>query len=254
MPPNFRTLEGQIIGQSPIQAWLWECWQKMSEWKHGILGDDPHALVFNGDMIEGIHHRDTQVISADVSDHVDAGIDLVKPHVKEASKTFFVKGTSCHVGNSEIIFGKALLEKGYRVEMNEETKLPAWDKLFIDVAGVRCMFQHHITTTVRPWTEATGLAAQLASETIEAVNNDEPVPRVICCAHRHKFGQFSNGRQLAIVSPPWQMLTRYGHKVVGHARTKPGAYILDWRGVEDGSLPKVHEILFNAPHPKAITL
>lgn len=249
MPPSFETLEGQTIEQSPMQKWLWECWLKCNKWIDGIVGKDPHALVLNGDMIEGIHHHSKQVFSPDTNDHVEAAIHILRDRATKAASSFVIRGTECHTSNTEIVIGKAL-----KLAVNEDTGLPAWDKLFLDVAGVRCVFQHHITTSVRPWTEGTGLASQAASEKLEAIDNDEIAPRVICCAHRHKYGQFSNGRTLTIVSPPWQMLTRHGHKVVGHARTKPGAYILDWRGVENGSLPKVHEILFNAPHPKAITL
>jgi hypothetical protein len=254
LPPGFVTLEGTEIGQSPIQRWLWECWTKCNVWIDDILGGDAHALVFNGDLIEGNHHGTKQVISPDVNDHVDAGIDIIKGRVAAADRTFFVKGTECHVGNSEIIFGKALLEKGFRVEKDPSTGLPAFDRLTLDVCGVRCVFRHHIPSAVRPYLESSQFSIQMGSEIMEAVRNGEQTPRVLCCAHRHRFGQFSDGHSLTVISPPWQMLTRHGHKVVSQARTKPGAYILDWRGVPDGKLPKVHELLFDAPHPAAIAL
>lgn len=249
LPPGFTTLEGQEIGQSPIQRWLWQCWEHCTRWLDEIVGADPHALVLNGDLIEGVHHGTKQVISPDTNDHVEAAIHILRPLAAKASRTFVVKGTECHTSNTEIVIGKAL-----KLEVDPETNLPAFDRLTLDVCGVRVVVRHHIPSAVRPYLESSQFSIQMGSEIIEAVRNHEPAPRVLCCAHRHRFGQYSDGHSLTIVSPPWQMLTRHGHKVVSQARTKPGAYVLDWRGVADGSLPKVHELLFDAPHPKAVAL
>ena len=98
------------------------------------------------------------------------------------------------------------------------------------------------------------MASILAEEALQAVKNGEPFPQVVGRAHRHKYGTFSNGRQTAIVSPPWQGLTRHGHKVVPEARTQPGAYLLDWRGKPEGALPEVHERLYQAPAQTGVTL
>ena len=249
LPPNFTTLEGQEVLQSPIQKWLWQCWEHCNQWFDDITGSDPHALVLNGDLIEGVHHGTKQVISLDTNDHVEAAIHILRPRASKAARTFVVKGTECHTSNTEIVVGKAL-----KLEVNPETSLPAFDRLTMDICGVRGVFRHHIPTAVRPYLESSQFSIQMGSEIMEAVRNGEKTPRFLCCAHRHRYGQFSDGHSLTVISPPWQMLTRFGHKVVSHARTKPGAFILDWRGVPDGSLPKVHELLFDAPNPKAVAI
>lgn len=249
LPPGFKTLEGVKITPNAIQQWLWECWKDLNEWISDVTGGDEWALVLNGDLTEGIHHGTKQIISNDLGDHIEAAIQILSPLADRASKVFVTKGTETHVSNCEASIGTAL-----GAEMNQELLIRAWDRLTLDVAGVRCVFRHHIGTTVRRGLAATQLSIHLAEEQVEAANNGEVIPRVLGCAHRHKFGKYEDDRGLALVSPPWQMLSRFAHKVVSQARTKPGAYILDWRNIEDGDLPYVHKRLYDTPHPQAVRL
>jgi hypothetical protein len=249
LPENFTTLEGNEIKLNPIQQWLGACWKDSMGWLDEIAGQDEIAVVSNGDTIEGNHHRTTQIISPEVQDQVTAAMKFLQPLRDRASKMFFVRGTECHTGNREVSIATAL--KG---EIDPATGLRAFDRLPIDIGGIRTVFRHHVSTAIRPWLEATALSIHLAEEQLEAIRNGEPAPRIICGAHRHRHGFYSNGREACIISPPWQALTRHGHKVVSAARTKPGMFILDWRDTKEGELPKVHQRLYDAPAPKAISL
>lgn len=249
LPPDFETTEGQTVGQNAIQRWLWACWLDAQDWIGEQMGEDPFALVLNGDLVEGVHHGTKQVISTDVGDHMKAAIEVLHPLAERAERTFVVRGTECHTGNVEIGVAKAI-----NAENNPELNVPVFDRLTLDIAGIRCVFRHHIGTSVRRGLAGTQFSIQLAEEQVEAANNDETIPRVLCCAHRHKFGAYEDDRGLAVISPPWQMLSRFAHKVVSQARTKPGVYILDWRGLPDGSLPRVHKRLYDTPKPHAIAL
>lgn len=249
LPPGFQTLEGQRVAQNPIQLWLWKCWLDANRWIADLAAGRPFVLVVNGDAIEGNHHKTTQIISPDIGDHVEAAIHVLRPLVAKAAKTFFVKGTECHVGNAEIVLGKAL-----KTEVDRETGQPAWDRLVIDVNGVRCVFRHHIGTSMRRGLAGTQLSMQLAEEQVEAANAGEEIPRVLCCAHRHKFGYYQDNRGLSLVTPPWQGLTRFAHKVVSQARTNPGVVALDFAGVGRGELPVLKSLTFDAPAPAAVQL
>jgi hypothetical protein len=137
---------------------------------------------------------------------------------------------------------------------NTEAGIYAFDRLTIDIAGVRCVFRHHIPASVRRNLSATQLSIQLGEEQLEAANNGEPIPRVVGAAHRHKPGYYEDDNGLCFVSPPWQALTRHGHKVVSPARTKPGVQILDWRNREDGENPLFLRRYYACPQPQAICL
>lgn len=256
MPPRFTTIEGQTVTPNRVQGWLYECWQDALGFAKGVVSGDSTALVVNGDCIEGIHHRTTQVISPDTQDHVNMAIKLLKPWAELATRRFMIRGTECHVGQKELSIGTSL-----DFEVNPEYEGPknsaavhAFDRLTLDVKGCRAVFRHHIGTSVRRQLSATQLSIQLGEEQLEAANNNEPIPRVLCCAHRHKPGHFQDENGMALVSSPWQALTRFGHKIVSPARTKPGVYILDWRTPQPNGLPHVHWRTYEAPKPRAISL
>ncbi len=250
LPPGMTTAEdSQPMVQSEWQKWLWACWGRAMRWMDKIADGDPYALVLNGDLTEGIHHRSTQVVSGDHTDHVMIAKEILEPITSKAEKFYVVKGTECHVHSSEVAIGQAL-----GAEINDDTGKRAFDRLALDACGVRCVFRHHIGTSVRMALEATQLSVILVEETAEAVKNGETPPRIVCAAHRHKFGFFLNGRSMCVVSAPWQGLTRHGHKVVSQARTQPGIYALDWRGITDGELPLLHYRTYDTPPAKAKTL
>ena len=249
LPPRFKTLEGQSVTQNPIQEWLWKCWLDSQEWIAKTAGKDPFALVLNGDLIEGNHHRTMQIISPDIGDHVESAIHCLRPLTAKAAKTYVIKGTECHSGNTETVIGKAL-----KTEINDESGLPSWDRLTLDVNGVRCVFRHHIGTSVRRGLAGTQLSASLAEEQVEAANAGEAIPRVLCCAHRHKFGIYQDNNGVCLVSPPWQGLSRFGHKVVSQARTNPGLFALDFRGLAKGELPRVHSRVYESQRTAAVAL
>lgn len=249
LPPNFVTLEDQPVRQNPIQVWLWECWKRTHDYIAGVVGDAPFALVVNGDVIEGVHHGTKEIISPEVADHRDAAVEVLTPLVMMAKKFFLVRGTECHVNNSEHSIGAQL-----GAVQNPESKLHVFDRLTLEVKGVRCVFRHHIGTTTRRGLAGTQLSMNLVEEQVEAANNGEPIPRVLCCAHRHKPGIYRDDNGMTIVTPAWQVLTRFGHKVVSQARCKPGVVILDWRNCNEGDLPQVHEKYFQARQPSVIQL
>lgn len=249
MPPNFETVEGNKIEQNALQRFLWESWQQTLRWVEAETAGANYAVVINGDLIEGDHHGTKQIWSKDTSDHVAAAADVLQPVLARASHFFIVQGTESHTNNHEVSIGKIL-----RAQTNPDTGLPAFSRLHLTVHGTRCAFSHHIGTATRSWTKATALAAALAEERTQAIKNGEQVPQVVVRSHRHTFDSYTDGRGLVVVTPPWQMLTRFGHKVVPDARCQPGAVLLDWRGVAEGGLPNVNAKTFNAPAQTAVEI
>ena len=248
-PEGFITKTGNGILLNPYQKWLLACWHEAQRYVAKVCAEDPYGLVLNGDVIEGIHHKTTQIVSASVEDQFSAAIKLLEPVVQKADYTFMVNGTECHTGDLEDSIAGVL-----EAVKNPETKRHSFDRLTLDIHGVRCVFRHHIAGATRRSLAASALGVQLAEEQVEAALNGEKVPSVICAAHRHKFSWYEDESGLCLVTPPWQLLTRHGHKVVSAARTKCGVVILDWRGLPIGSKPRVHSLIFGTPQPKAISL
>ena len=249
MPPQLELAEGLTVIPNELQRWFWACYQDALIWLDRMTAGAPMGLVLNGDLIEGDHHRTDQIIGRNLSDHIACAEATLRPLTKRASRLFLTRGTECHVGDSEAALGKIL-----GAEKNPETGRHAFDRLTLDICGVRLVARHHITTTSRPWLESNGLGAELGSEQLNAVRNGEPMPRILCCAHRHVGGHVVSGDGLCLVTPAWQGLTRHGHRVVPSSRCRPGLYLLDWRGKKDGELPAIHRRIYEAPHTQPIAV
>lgn len=246
LPPDFETHAGNVVRQNPVQRWLWECWTDLTQtWLPSVVGNDPFLFIVNGDATEGKHHGTTEIVTPEMKDHIDAAIEILHPLAKRAAATIVTEGTECHTGVTEHSIAKAI-----GATKDPETNRYAWERADIEIAGTRVVMQHHITTTARPYLEASALSIHLGVEVQEAARNGEKIPKVLGCAHRHRYGSYSDGYGLCVVGPAWQMVTRHGRKVVPSARTQPGMYVLDWRGRPDNSVPLVHHRGYKMPPRK----
>lgn len=249
LPPDFVTLEGQPIGQSEFQKWLWQCWQDANTWINERVAPFEYALILNGDLTEGNHHHTKEIISPEQGDHVKAAIEVLEMTAARADKTFVVRGTECHVGSSEISIARSL-----GAEVNEEVGQPYWDRLTLDICGNRVSVRHHFPATSRVHLEASQHSIQLNNAILEAIRAGEAPPQIIVGAHRHRPGHWSDGKHMSIVTGAWQGLTRHGFKVVPDGRPCPRIYMLDWRNKKDGELPNVEYIDFTAPESGVVAV
>ena len=213
------------------QAWIWEWWQVF----FGKVIAAPFDLVLNGDQIEGMHHRTTQVVDPDPGVHVAIAEHALAPLAERAGAVWVVRGTEAHTGPSS--------EAGLSVKLggvpDPFTRMPVWDVLELTYCGVPCMFFHHMPTSVRKWTESTGLGIMLAQAQLGAVRAGKVPPRVLGMAHRHTYGLYEDAAALAFANPSWQLKSRYGNKVAPASECQVGAVILDWTDRADGELPDV---------------
>jgi UDP-2,3-diacylglucosamine pyrophosphatase LpxH len=249
LQPDFLTEKAQPIGQTPLAAWLWNCWQIGHAWLNELLPPQSYGLVINGDCIEGNHHRTTEIWSPDTRNHVKAAKELLKPVADRAGKVFMVKGTECHVNGSENSIAEYL-----GAEVNPEHGQPFWQNLRLDFCGRRISVRHHFPATSRSYLEASQYSIQLGNAVNEAVRAGDRAPDIIVGAHRHRTGHFIDGNRLAVVTGAWQGLTNHGFKVVPDGVACPSIYVLDSRNVEDGEMPVVHYRRFNPPPAKAVSL
>jgi len=249
LPPGFENHEGNPIGQNAVQRWLWSCWLAAQKFADEVTGDDPFALLINGDAVEGNHHRTTQVISPEIGDHIRCAEQVLEHFTKRAARTFVVRGTECHTGDAEKAIGKAL-----GAERHPATGAHAADAWDLEIMGVRINARHHCSATSRRWLESGEYSRFLINEQAEAIRNGERPPEICIRSHRHRGGHFLDGGGLALVTPAWQALTRHAHKVVPSARTQPGIQILDWRNRGHGELPEVHWRSYKAPAASAVNI
>lgn len=244
-PRVYTASSGHQIMQNNFQAWLWDCWEDMISRVRQATKDDKLVLVFNGDIVEGNHHRTTEIMTAETDDQVGCAIEVFKDlqEVLKPASQYFIRGTECHSKNIESVVGGIV-----GAVKNQETGTYSFDHLLLDVNGIYCSFAHHTSCTSRPYLEASAHSIALGVAIMEAARNGDPIPSVIARAHRHRHGVWRDGNCLSLVTGAWQGLTRHGRKVVPAAVPNPSAILLTFE--EGADLPEVTEIVYVPESPQ----
>lgn len=225
IPKGFITSEGYEVKPNKAQQWLAKCWEDFQMWIDGNIGADPFALVINGDLIEGIHHGTKEIWSNEIEDQIEAAAMIITPLARRAKKVFLVDGTECHTGGHEHRIGREI-----GAQVNPDTKRCTFPRLYLQAGKHTLVFKHHIGTSTREWTGASAYSNHLAEERLQAAMHGHPLPDVLACAHRHKFGHWEDSHGHCVVTPPWQMGTRYARKVVPNPLVRPGGVLIDTSG------------------------
>jgi len=236
MPPESEIRTGNRIGfgGNVHQEWLWHCWTDLQSQFARIRGKDRYALLLNGDLTEGVHHKSIEALTQSVEDHANMAIAAVGGLAGKAEKSFVTLGTEVHTGLIENYIAKAIGSAGGR----------ARGKWLFRMAGCLVDATHHIGTTSRAYLEAGALSIAMGNARLNSMRCGQEPARVYLRGHRHTGGWFSDGQGMMGVTGGWQFLTRYGRKVVPDSIPRPSGLVLDWRRRRDGELPEVHEIVF----------
>lgn len=225
-PPNFPLADDGYWGQTQKQAWIWDRWCEFGEWATRNLGADPWGMIVNGDLIEGVHHKTKEVIHYDTGVHIAAAAAVLAPFAKRAARVFVTKGTEAHTGHtSEIAIGAMI---GAVPDPNHDNDTIHAAEDWQIQAGTHLMsVWHHCSATSREWLESSEYSRFISHEQLQCSRAGHPVPSIFVRAHRHVPGVFQSPSGTAIVTPAWQILTRFGRKAVPGARCFVGGCIID---------------------------
>jgi len=241
-PNGHETSTGNTIGlgNNLHQRWLWQCWQDKDKKIAAHFQDTPFALIINGDCIEGRHHGSSEIVAALNLDHTLAAIECLRPLAKIACAVYMTAGTECHVGDWEKMIAREIGA--------------TWlgDKGLLEINGTLIDIAHHMPTTSRAYLEAGAMSITMGNARQNYSRVGHKVPKIYLRGHRHTGGIFNDGSGIFLVTPAWQVLTKYAHKVVGDAICRPGVGILDWRGCDKGELPAAKIISYEPKETKPV--
>lgn len=224
-PPKPVALDdGGQYTQSKYQAVTWAWWEKKfwGEFVPQATNNEPYDVLFNGDVVDGVHHNSTTQISQNLEDQAEIFFACLAP-VKRAKlrRIFMVRGTEAHVGKSGV--DEERIAKRLGTPVNESGQ-HAWYDAWIRVGGNLVHALHHIGTTGSTARETSAVNAELVAEFTEALQwGDEP-PQAIVRSHRHRYSEVrlptKRGFAIAVVTPGWQLKTPFSWKIAG-ARLSP---------------------------------
>ena len=253
-PPRINLDDGGHYAASKLQGALWQAWLNywsLASAKRDALDADLY-VVFNGDLVEGDHHKSTQILTANPNAQaavVNAAIAVVldlKP-----DKIFVIRGTESHVGQSgsaEERIADGLRRDKRPVQKDPDSDTSSWWHLVMEIQGIKIDVTHHGRTGMREHTR--GGAAVLYAHDIMAsyVKRDEKIPQLCFRGHHHRWNDSGDACPVRVVTTGcWQMPTSFVHKVAADSLPDIGGAIVT---IQNGAYT-LDKVLF-PPAPRTI--
>jgi hypothetical protein len=224
-PGGARLDDGGRYLPSRLQRVVWDWWIEFwDEWVPSVTHDEPYAVVVNGDVIEGVHHRATSQISQNLEDQCQIACDVLAPIVERCDGRFFmIRGTPAHTGEQGV--SEERLAKQLGAVPNEEGQHARYELWKTIGTGHLAHFNHHIGTTSSSQHETSAVNAELVHAFVEAGRWRHEPPSVVVRSHRHRCSEVripsQHGYSISFVTPAWQLKTPFAFKVAGSRQTTP---------------------------------
>jgi len=252
-PEGVRLDDGGEYHPSKPQQWLWWCWEQLMRRAKETVAATKGDLwvVLNGDLVDGDHHKTTQIISGNpeaqsyVAGRVFGLVRDLKP-----KRLLVVRGTEAHTGNS----GSAEegIAKSLGAERDPETQLWSRWHLRLRVHGKLCDIQHHGRGLGKlPHTKQNG-ANSLAWRVWSAyAERGREAPALVVRSHLHQFADsYGAHRQTrGLFLPSFQLKTAFVHKVAADEIADVGGVIVV---VEPDGRMAVTPVLFEPDPPREV--
>jgi len=250
MPPKqFGLMDGGFYNPTPVQKLIWKQW----EYNWNIIAKERKnsdlIVVHCGDLVEGIHHETTQIISPRIDDHetvsglcMDKAFRIAK--MEKGDKYYQISGTEEHAGNGSSSEERVAQDLDHVVPAWEQTFWDeegekkngryTWNRLYREVNGVVFDISHHGGSVgQREWTTENGLYNKLKSIYFSCINREKPlpIPRYWIRGHNHYHVRVDYvgkiGTITGILLPGFQAKTGYVYKKMNYD-PKPTSVGMVW--------------------------
>lgn len=231
-PVPFMLDNGQLVSASPLQLKVWSWWEEFwGEWVPMVTRGEPFAVVVNGDIIDGVHHRSVTQISQNIKDQRRIAEMVFRPVVAQCEGRFYMtRGTEAHGGKSgqdeeEVAgaLGAIPDDIGNHARWNIRMRI---GYCLVDIT-------HHIGYTGSMQYETTALCKEFAEACAEAGRWHREAPDILIRSHRHIHDEIkvptAHGDGICVVTPGWQLTTPFG-----------------WHGMSRNKMPQFGGILVRA--------
>jgi hypothetical protein len=208
---------------------LWAIWREFWDtFVPAATKGEPFAIVINGDLIDGVHHRSTTQITQNLADQGRIAAEVIAPLAELCDgRLYIVRGTEAHAGQE-----CAEEERIARVvgAVPNETGQHARYDLWLRVGGRLCHFLHHIGTTGSFAYQSSALTAELTACYVQSARWSSEPPDCVVRSHRHTYCEVRvpsrNGFATVATTPCWQAKTPFAWRIPGARNSVP-----EWGGL-----------------------
>jgi hypothetical protein len=221
--PNMRLDDGGWYcpskAQNRVAGWWREFWE---EFVPTVCRGEPYVIVFNGDAIDGVHHKSVTQWTHNLEVQSEHMYQELSPIVQRAAGYFHLRGTEAHVGASGQEEERLAKRLG---AIPDETGNHARWELWLRVGFALVHFSHHISTAGGMAYETSAIHKELEQALVEAGRWNMEIPDVICRSHRHRSAetriQTYKGFATSFTTAGWQLKTPFVYRVAGARQTQP---------------------------------
>jgi len=196
-----------------------EAWAEVKRVKRAERAD--LHLVCNGDLIDGDHHRTSQIASVLTGVHLRCAVDSLRvPLALKPRSVHVLRGTPSHVGRSGEVeegIARVLKAEGWPVvgdPDNPNTASSYWRRLSFD--GVRFDLKHHGRMGQRSHTRGSYIRLYAHDIWAEAVKRGDVPPDIAIRSHNHiaaDSGHDVDCPTRVIATPAFQLATEFVYRI-----------------------------------------
>lgn len=232
-PDEIRLDDGGFYGASKAQRWLFanyrDYWQRIAAKRDAL--DAELYVVINGDLVEGDHHRTTQILSGNPNAQAAAWTECASVFLDlKPDKIAVIRGTGAHAGVSacsEERIADGLRRDKRPIVSDPDTGSASWWHWRPEIQGVRLDFSHHGRMGRLPRTRGSQLVLYAWDITDEHVQSGHPIPHLAVRAHNHKKGDSGDAAPVRVVATgAWQLGTEHVHKVATDSLADIGGAVI----------------------------
>jgi hypothetical protein len=203
--------DGGFYDPSALQVKLLTLWDAFWQWAYDHVGKDAFVLVHVGDITDGVHHRTTQLSSANLTTQSRLAVEMMQPHVVKAEKYFQIRGTEAHVGQSAQ--EEEAIAKTLGAVKDDAGNYARW-MLWMKFGGRLINFAHHLGHTSSSAYESSALMREIVANFAESGQYGFKPAGILVRGHTHRYLKIEGpGGWIGIKLPGWQLKTGFVHKM-----------------------------------------
>ncbi len=186
------------------------------------------VFVVNGDVIDGDHHHSGDVFTVDMMEMSDLAIEIIAEFQKligwqRGDELYITRGTDVHTKNFENYIGRelgAMMAGDFYVH----------DLLKLQINGQEVWYVHHGPRLGMGANEGNALRNWLKAIYFDCIKDGQKHPDIVFTGHVHQpgYAPYETREKMVyklmhgIITPSWQMKTRYAHMAAPVAKNKIG--------------------------------
>lgn len=205
---------GGIYTPSSLQRKVLEHWDYFwQKWVPKVTRGEPYAVLVNGDLVDGVHHRSVTQITHNIDVQRAACYELLAPVRDGAADMYIVRGTEAHSGQSgqdEEAIGRLL--GAHKTQDGKFSRYSLWLK----VGDCTVHASHHVGTTSSTAYESSAPSRAQSAMFENAGRWAAPLADVVIRSHRHThvltMKPTARGYGIVFTTACWQLPTPFVYK------------------------------------------